>query len=113
MIDGLYERAQELRKPVKRVIGRGDNEREIEIHDDQALCNVAKVIAALLEQQRIVLRIPSPGRDTPAEAKTVEMPAASVVDVQELERLTKEAQAVVSESETVSERPSNPPDSAS
>lgn len=74
-------------------------------------------LVKLIEQRRILLRIPSPGRDTPSEAKTIEMPAAAAIDVQEIERMARDAERVVSESgqaasvtpsETASVSPSEP-----
>lgn len=62
-------------------------------------------LVKLIEQRRILLRIPSPGRDTPSEAKTIELPSAAAIDVQEIERLARDAEQVVSE--TVSEQPAS------
>lgn len=88
----------------------GKLEKAMQGCEPSLLPKLASALCNCIEQRRILLRIPSPGRDTPSEAKTIEMPAASAIDVQEIERMARDAERVVSESE---QAPVSPTESAS
>ena len=97
---GLMERFRVLKEPVQKIVGKGDNQTVVHVNDDLALCTVARTIAQIAEQRRVVLRIPSPGRDTAQEAKTIDLPSPAILD------------AVESEAEPAQQQPM-PPDTAS
>lgn len=44
-------------------------------------CKIAASLVSVIEQQRILYRIPAPGRDGPKEERTLEMSAAEVVEL--------------------------------
>lgn len=81
----LFRRLRELNEPVERVIQTSEGEQVIKIRDDAALCLVTRALRETIEQRRIILRIPEPARDTPLEAKTIDLPSASILSAAESE----------------------------
>lgn len=76
----LHRRVLKLQEPVKRIIQTRDGEEVVEINDDAALCAVTRALREVIDQRRIILRIPEPGRDSPIESKTIDMQPADIVD---------------------------------
>ena len=80
----LSDSMNELEKPVAKIVGKGDKQSVIYVKDYDALCLVIRTMSMVIEQQRVVLRIPSPGRDANvALGQLIEMLPADIVQAGE------------------------------
>lgn len=107
----LHSRALELRQPIQKdVITKSGEVVTITVRDDKALAEVSRAYLAALEMERVVLRIPGPGRDSAAEQRTINVPSAPTLDV---EGIMREAAGAMEAMPDAATAPTSDPASAS
>jgi hypothetical protein len=62
----LWRRVRALNEPVERIISTPQGDCVVKVHDDAALCAVTRALREVIDQRRVILRIPDPGRDNNA-----------------------------------------------
>jgi hypothetical protein len=60
----LWRRVRALNEPVERIISTPQGDCVVKVHDDAALCAVTRALREVIDQRRVILRIPDPGRDS-------------------------------------------------